>query len=82
MSHYLFLFWVDEDKEKDQRNASIYILGNLHNAAVSHNFSKTQAASDRNESEWNSTEMNNKVTNTQAAEEEDYRQKRETRKII
>jgi len=75
-----FCVLLDEDKDKDQRNASIYILGNLHNAAVSHNFSKTQAASDRNESEWNSTEMNNKVTNTGSSEEYREKRKRDTRK--
>lgn len=49
------------EQPKSTRDASVYVLGSLYNAAVSHNYSKSQAASDRNESEWNNTEMLNGV---------------------
>ncbi|ODM95960.1 hypothetical protein Ocin01_10720 [Orchesella cincta] len=55
-------------EEKSPRDASVYVLGSLYNTAVSHNFSKSQAASDRNESEWNNTEMLNGVHKSQQQE--------------
>lgn len=52
-------------EDKVSKAANIYVLGNLFNTAVSHERSKSQAASDRNESEWNNTEMLNAVKNQQ-----------------
>lgn len=57
----MFTQYTNTEQAKGTRDASVYVLGSLYNAAVSHNYSKSQAASDRNESEWNNTEMLNGV---------------------
>lgn len=54
---------LPEPEKKETKNANIYVLGDISNAAISNEKSKAQAASDRNESEWNNTEMLNGVSN-------------------
>ncbi|CAL8114006.1 unnamed protein product [Orchesella dallaii] len=67
--------------EKSPRDASVYVLGSLYNTAVSHNFSKSQAASDRNESEWNNTEMLNGVQKSQQGDEASGTRHRQRRQL-